>query len=199
MSLFFGIFWSMLISNMAKVWHRWDSKMNKVVSFRSFFLRVALNDDSRSGYPLYGNPRQQSSIHQLFKYFDCEGKPTRKKVGLKEVWPLRERNLKRLVTEHELRVCTQAQFKVNRNFLKLWILQSSSIRVQEQTHWAGNLSIKSPFKQLVSFIHSSLKRGSALGPTLPNVLMISMCKECWSWYWGSSRNDASCIFTRSSS
>lgn len=27
------------------------------------------------------------------------------------------------------------------------------------------------------YIHSSLKRGSALGPTLPNVLMISMCKE----------------------
>lgn len=26
-----------------------------------------------------------------------------------------------------------------------------------------------------------------------------MCKECWSWYCGSSRNDASCIFTRSSS
>lgn len=26
-----------------------------------------------------------------------------------------------------------------------------------------------------------------------------MCKECWSWYWGSSRNEASCIFTRSSS
>lgn len=49
------------------------------------------------------------------------------------------------------------------------------------------------------FIHSSLKRGSALGPTLPNVLMISMCKECWSWYWGSSRKDANCIFTRSSS
>lgn len=96
-------------------------------------------------------------------------------------------------------VCTQAQFKVNRNFLKQWILQSSSIGVQEKTHWAGNLSIKSPFKQLVIFIHSSLKRGSALGPTLPNVLMISMCKECWSWYWGSSRNDASCIFTRSSS
>lgn len=49
------------------------------------------------------------------------------------------------------------------------------------------------------YIHSSLKRGSALGPTLPNVLMISMCKECWSWYWGSSKKDANCIFTRSSS
>lgn len=48
-------------------------------------------------------------------------------------------------------------------------------------------------------IHSSLKRGSAFGPTRPNVLMISMCKECWSWYWGSSRNEASCILTRSSS
>lgn len=51
----------------------------------------------------------------------------------------------------------------------------------------------------VVYLHSSLKRGSAFGPTLPNVLMISMCKECWSWYWGSSRKDASCIFTRSCS
>ena len=55
------------------------------------------------------------------------------------------------------------------------------------------------FDICVLYIHSSLKRGSAFGPTRPNVLMISMCNECWSWYWGSSRNDASCIFTRSSS
>lgn len=91
-------------------------------------------------------------------------------------------------------------------FSTAWLLlASASLWRCGNTTKGKKEEIKGLLKQWFEFlhnglyIHSSLKRGSALGPTLPNVLMISMCKECWSWYWGSSRKDANCIFTRSSS
>lgn len=92
-------------------------------------------------------------------------------------------------------------------FSTAWLLLTSASLWRCGNTTKGEMEeIKGHLKQWFEFlhnglcyIHSSLKRGSALGPTLPNVLMISMCKECWSWYWGSSRKDANCIFTRSSS
>lgn len=92
-------------------------------------------------------------------------------------------------------------------FSTAWLLLASASLWRCGNTTKGEMEeIKGLLKQWFEFlhnglcdIHSSLKRGSALGPTLPNVLMISMCKECWSWYWGSSRKDANCIFTRSSS
>lgn len=51
-------------------------------------------------------------------------------------------------------------------------------RQRNQTGVRGTEEERVGVKICIVYIHSSLNRGSAFGPTLPNVRMISMCREC---------------------